>query len=461
MITRQAITNRLRGLLHRDKKVKPIKKNTLRRRVKAWFMCLDRRQQQREIVPEMVDDTRRKCSNCGHVYTGRVCPQCSQAGTWERYTWRQAFLNFLDIWGLGNRPMFRTLRELFIRPGYMSRDYLLGHRQFYFPPFKLLAIAVVLMIFVGWLTGIKVDSTFFELLCNTISRSESHFKPPLSLLVHAGSVFFNFLSNHLLYEWLFIGVNGVICVWIAFRGVSRYNLVETYIFLIFVSSQMVLLQIPEIICTGIDTYVRSSFFVSSLAPSPSMTLIQSVYDTLANLVSSVFNLMCALLFVMDFKQFYGLTWKKTIGRMLASFLVAAGIIVAGIVVAVMLWASAQGNNIGQYVLYTGYWFALLVAGFLIAVHVFKKYRPQVNKTVIRLCKASMLSVFAVPTFGMSLIFMGVHPVINSIVVILLSALLVALSLSPIYLYKKFGSTWIATIPLALLTIMFVLTQLLL
>ena len=55
-------------------------------------------------------------------------------------------MNFLDIWGLGNRPMFRTLRELFWRPGYMVRDYLNGHRQFYFPPFKLLAVVIVFLI---------------------------------------------------------------------------------------------------------------------------------------------------------------------------------------------------------------------------------------------------------------------------------------------------------------------------
>ena len=50
--------------------------------------------------------------------------------------------------------MFRTLKELFWRPGYMIRDYLNGHRQFYFPPFKLVAVAVVLLVFVGWLTGV-------------------------------------------------------------------------------------------------------------------------------------------------------------------------------------------------------------------------------------------------------------------------------------------------------------------
>ena len=118
----------------------------------AWSLRFDHRLQQHSMVGSF-DETERKCINCGHRYEGRICPQCGQAGTWSRYTWKQAILNFLDIWGLGNRPMFRTLRELFWRPGYMIRDYLDGHRKFYFPPFKLVAVVVVLLVFVGWLTG--------------------------------------------------------------------------------------------------------------------------------------------------------------------------------------------------------------------------------------------------------------------------------------------------------------------
>lgn len=130
-----------------------IKKNTLYRRFRAWESRLNRRQQQREIVPDTFDESERKCVNCGTSYEGRVCPQCGQVGTWSRYNLKQVTLNILDIWGLGNRPIFRTLKELFWRPGYMIRDYLMGHRQFYFPPFKLLAVIAVLLIATSWLTG--------------------------------------------------------------------------------------------------------------------------------------------------------------------------------------------------------------------------------------------------------------------------------------------------------------------
>ena len=51
---------------------------------------------------------------------------------------------FLDVWGMGNRGMFRTLRDLILRPGYLIRDYISGMQMAYFPPFKLLFLLTAL-----------------------------------------------------------------------------------------------------------------------------------------------------------------------------------------------------------------------------------------------------------------------------------------------------------------------------
>jgi hypothetical protein len=52
------------------------------------------------------------------------------------------------VWGLGNRGMFRTIRDLLLRPGYMIRDYLSGMQMAYFPPFKMFFLVVALSVFV-------------------------------------------------------------------------------------------------------------------------------------------------------------------------------------------------------------------------------------------------------------------------------------------------------------------------
>ena len=57
---------------------------------------------------------------------------------------QEAFLLFIDVWGLGNRGMFRTIRDLLLRPDYMIRDYLRSMQMAYFPPFKMFFLITAL-----------------------------------------------------------------------------------------------------------------------------------------------------------------------------------------------------------------------------------------------------------------------------------------------------------------------------
>jgi hypothetical protein len=51
---------------------------------------------------------------------------CVQSARIGRYSFKNALLLFLDVWGMGNRGMFRTLRDLILRHGYLIRDYILA-----------------------------------------------------------------------------------------------------------------------------------------------------------------------------------------------------------------------------------------------------------------------------------------------------------------------------------------------
>lgn len=55
---------------------------------------------------------------------------------------------FLDVWGMGNRSMFRSLRDLIFRPGYLIRDYIGGMQSAYFPPFKMFFVLAALALLV-------------------------------------------------------------------------------------------------------------------------------------------------------------------------------------------------------------------------------------------------------------------------------------------------------------------------
>ena len=106
------------------------------RKRKVWhrsFKLWQRRPHQ--VAP--LKNVHRKCASCGTEYVGNYCPRCGQSATIGRFSFSNALLLFLDVWGVGNRSMFRSIRDMVLRPGYMIRDYLRGMQSAYFPPFEM------------------------------------------------------------------------------------------------------------------------------------------------------------------------------------------------------------------------------------------------------------------------------------------------------------------------------------
>lgn len=95
-----------------------------------------------ELAP--LSEATHKCASCGTEYQGNYCPRCGQSAKIGRFSFKKAILLFLDVWGIGNRGMFRSIRDLMLRPGYMIRDYLRGMQSAYFPPFKMFFLLAAL-----------------------------------------------------------------------------------------------------------------------------------------------------------------------------------------------------------------------------------------------------------------------------------------------------------------------------
>ena len=110
------------------------------RRFKEW------QHQPHQVAP--LSEEEHECATCGTRFEGNYCPRCGQSARIGRYSFKMAFLLFLDVWGIGNRGMFRSIRDLLFRPGYMIRDYLRGMQMAYFPPFKMFFLLFTLSILV-------------------------------------------------------------------------------------------------------------------------------------------------------------------------------------------------------------------------------------------------------------------------------------------------------------------------
>ena len=129
------------------------------RKFKKW-------QHQPHQVAPLSEETH-ECATCGTRFEGNYCPRCGQSAKIGRYSFKKAFLLFLDVWGVGNRGMFRSIRDLIFRPGYMIRDYLRGMQMAYFPPFKMLFLLCTLSLLVE--SGLNIQGI------NYIKQSEEEF----------------------------------------------------------------------------------------------------------------------------------------------------------------------------------------------------------------------------------------------------------------------------------------------
>lgn len=113
-----------------------------------------------EVAP--LSDINHTCSSCGTHFQGNYCPRCGQAASVGRFSFKKAFLLFIDVWGIGNRGMFRSIRDLMLRPGYMIRDYLKGMQSAYFPPFKMFFLLAALSIVVDQGFSLGLDEAAAE-----------------------------------------------------------------------------------------------------------------------------------------------------------------------------------------------------------------------------------------------------------------------------------------------------------
>lgn len=285
------------------------RKNTWIRNFKARLIRIDRIQQQQPNVPT-VDKSLRVCANCDIEYSGRFCPQCGQSGIWSRFSLKQAFLNFIDIWGLGSRPIYRTIRELFWRPGYMIRDYLIGHRQFYFPPFKLLSVTLLLMLAVCYVTGQKNNPGIIP------SVDEEAFLPNL-----VNRIIFYFSRNPIFELCILTAIN-VCFTKIAFNKIGGYNFTEIFIFLIYLTSILFIIEIPYTLFVGLFDlyygYQLSPLDLDSLLVNDSLFAVGLGFKII---LSVIYYLTSAFLTLLALRQFFGLSWKSTIKRVIYTCIV--------------------------------------------------------------------------------------------------------------------------------------------
>ena len=264
------------------------------------------------VKPMSQDD--HVCATCGRHYVGNYCPQCGQSSQIGRYSFKNALLLFIDVWGLGNRGMFRALRDLMLRPGYMIRDYLRGMQMAYFPPFKMLFLICTLSLLIE--TGLNVKGInryeqYMELEKQYTQRKQAEAEADTTLTTER--------------KKLHIAVYNMI--YTVEDKVRQYPQLAVLVYMLLFSGPLYLLfrhcpAIPDLRfseCFVAMVYIINMLLIFIIIPS----LLCFGFET-----EEIFDLMVMLLAIVPIKQLSGYSYWSTIWRILVAFIPFSIIVMA-------------------------------------------------------------------------------------------------------------------------------------
>ena len=262
-----------------------------------------------ELAP--LSEESRTCSSCGTVYQGNFCPRCGQSARVGRFSFKKAALLFLDVWGVGNRSMFRSIRDLMLRPGFMIRDYLSGMQSAYFPPFKMffLLAAFSLVVEHGFNFGLDVNDVQDEAPKTEQTAMENTKIARHDLTVHPG-------DKEEDIKWKAVGNASL-------RFVKVMDALREKNPAVFSLLSLVLFSVPLFFFLRSSPTIpdlRYSEFIVALVYTSNM---YSIYSIAGNLLdSSILNIIAVLMIFVALKQFSGFSKLRVLRYIVLTTLIS-------------------------------------------------------------------------------------------------------------------------------------------
>ena len=291
--------------------------------------------QQRPYQVAPLTQEEHTCATCGTSYQGNYCPRCGQSSRIGRYSVKTAFLLFLDVWGLGNRGMFRSIRDLLLRPGYMIRDYLGGMQMAYFPPFKMFFLLATLSIVVNSGLNIRGENQLVKVV-QTYERSIDMDIRTVPAEQKAG------VKSGTDNERLDFGekINGTLKVFIRFL-IDHQTVVELVWLLVLSLPLYVLFRN----CPAIPDLYYTEFFVAMIYITNMMNIVSIVFSFFCVNLDTI-GFISPILSIVALKQLCGYSYLRTILGLVASFAIITIavliiVVLVGIVIGLTMAMNAQ------------------------------------------------------------------------------------------------------------------------
>ncbi len=94
------------------------------------------------------------CKNCGNIFEGKFCNNCGQRSDIHKFSIKHILHDFIHNFTHVDSGLFFLIKELFLRPGIVAREYIEGKRKKYFSPIQYLIIGVAVSFFLTVKLGV-------------------------------------------------------------------------------------------------------------------------------------------------------------------------------------------------------------------------------------------------------------------------------------------------------------------
>lgn len=201
-----------------------------------------------------MENTGNECKNCHNHFKGNYCNNCGQKSGVKRFTLSNLLKVFLDGFLHMKSGLLFTIKELFVRPGEVLREYIAGKRVKYFNPFSYL---VLISMIVGYLYGnsgiIEQLNLQFMVTKDIITFTREHFSSRLLMAIPTYSL----------------------TCWALFRS-FKYNLAEHLIIITFLVSQSFLIMMVWLLIFSIVKPENIEFVIYYYSSFASLFIYQVV-----------------------------------------------------------------------------------------------------------------------------------------------------------------------------------------
>ncbi len=195
------------------------------------------------------------CINCGQETDTPYCPNCGQHQTVKPISLKEIILEFTSKWIGWDNKFMRTIKDLTIRPGVVSREFIKGNRVKYIGPLGYLFLVSTIMILSFQILDIDVQAYMEDTSKGIvpeqgtdISEKQAQFTSDLMKLM---SDYFRFVSAGL--------IPFVALVAFMFYRKKGYNYLEHLVNMLFLGGHAYWLTVLHIIF-----YKFSSVNISSI-----------------------------------------------------------------------------------------------------------------------------------------------------------------------------------------------------